>query len=508
MILVELEAAVLADGTVERFYVSTDGFVTEPTDTPANREFKAVLIEPGSIGVSAFADGKTSGTSQLQAGALRLANIDGQFDAWVTYSFDGRPVTIRSGDTGAYPSDFPVIFTGTVEKVEATTSSIDITLRDKAFILDKPVLTTLYAGTNVGPIGLEGVAGDLKGKVKPRTYGAALNVGPPCVNTAKLTYQVSDGPVAAISAVYDRGASLTPGVDHSTSALLTAATVSAGTYQTCLAEGFFRIGSSPTGQITADVTQGATVAVRTVAQIIKALALAAGVPAGDIDAEAVAALDIDAPQVIGLHLNGDTTFRAAMDMAAASVGAWWAFDPQGVLRMGQLSTPSGSADADFIEADVLKGFERRASDGDGLPVSRVVVRHSKFWTVQSSDVATSVGDARRSELANEYRSTDPAEDPAVKAQYAQARELVIDTLLTSEADGDVEAARQLALRKVRRDLFDVPVPVSVFAEARVRLGRTVKLTHSRFGLSAGKNLLLIGYDLDLGRRRVIMKLGS
>jgi hypothetical protein len=44
------------------------------------------------------------------------------------------------------------------------------------------------------------------------------------------------------------------------------------TYDTCLAEGLFRLGSMPAGQITCDAIQGDTVAKRTVAQIVKYLA--------------------------------------------------------------------------------------------------------------------------------------------------------------------------------------------------------------------------------------------
>jgi hypothetical protein len=36
-------------------------FITAPTDTPANTAFLQVLTEPGSIGLHAYSDGKTTG---------------------------------------------------------------------------------------------------------------------------------------------------------------------------------------------------------------------------------------------------------------------------------------------------------------------------------------------------------------------------------------------------------------------------------------------------------------
>lgn len=503
MILVELSACINAAGDLETFYLGTSGFTTTPVDTPASVAFLPRLKEPGQLGVSAFASGKTSGTSELQTGELRLINIDGELDAWIDY--DVRSVVIRSGEGGAYPGDFPIVFTGAAASLEATVGAITIKLKDKAHILDRPVLTTQYLGTNAGPVGLEGLPGDIKGKVKPRTLGSVLNATPRLVNASKLTYQVSDGAVASIPAVYDRGAALTPDVDHATSALLTAATVSAGVYETCLAEGLFRIGSAPTGQITANVVQGAAAADRTVGAILETLALAAGLTAAEINDADVLGLTVATPQVVGIYLDAATTFREAMDKVAASVGAWWAFDLSGVLCMGQLAAPSALSDAYVIEADVLAGFERRVSDGAGQPVWRVNIRHSRLCTVQATDVATSVTDARRAELAQEYR-VESAEDADVKVQFAQARELTIDTLLTTAADAAAEAARRLAIHKVRRDLFDVPVPLGVFTDVGVSLMSPIDFTHSRFGLSGGKAFSILGFGLALARDRVILSL--
>lgn len=258
MILVELTAKVDAGGTTQTFYFSTGRFVTGPADTPAHTAFDEGLISPGSIGISAFSDGRTGGGTRLEVGEIVIANSDGAYDAFLTYGFDGQPVVIRSGTGGAYPASFSTVLRGTVDTVDATWAEIIVRLRPAELIFDRPLQETLYAGNNVLPAGVEGTSDDIKGQPKPRVYGKVFNVPAVFVNTAKDAYQVSDGAVQAISAVYDKGSPYTPGADFASAALLLAAAPAAGTFITCLAEGMFRVGTAATGLVTADVTQGAS----------------------------------------------------------------------------------------------------------------------------------------------------------------------------------------------------------------------------------------------------------
>src|ERR1051325_9778457 len=287
MIVVELTAAINSGGTLQTFYVSTEPYVTKSGDTPANTAFTPSVKDPGDIGVSVFGDGLVAGSTKLEVGEIVLSNASGLYDSWLNYGFDGRAVVIRQGAAGAaYPASFNTIFTGTVDNIFANRKELRVRIKDKQALFDKSVLTTVYAGNNSLPSGAEGST-DIKGRVKPRTYGAPNYVSPPCVNTSKLTYQISDGAVQDIAAVYDRGTSLTKGADYASLALLEAAGPGANTYITCFALGLSRLRSTPAGWVTADPVQGANAAARTVAQVLKLLALAAGVPSGDIDAASV-----------------------------------------------------------------------------------------------------------------------------------------------------------------------------------------------------------------------------
>ena len=503
MIAVELTAAIDAAGTLSTFYIASGRLVTRPTDTPANVAFDASLVDPGSIGITAFGDGRTSGSTRLEVGEIVLANADGAYDAWLGYGFDGRAVTIRTGEaSAAYPSGWTTLLAGTVESCEASFKQLIIRLRDRQFVFDKPALQTLYAGTNSLPNGLEGTSTDIKGKRKPKVYGLVRSMEPPLVNTSKLTYQVCDGAVASIL-VYDRGLALTAGTNYATSALLQAASPSAGTFDTCIAEGYFRLSSTPAGLITADVTQGANAAARTAAQIMKAIVTDAGLGA-TVSAGDVTALDTANSAVCGIIVEDETTITEALDFVAGGVGAYYAYDQTGTLRMGVLTAPSGSPVATVTRAEML-GIERTPARDAGIPIWRVNVQHSKLGRAQPTDLAGAVTAAERARLADEWKTTASA-DAAVKTQYLMAGEITRDSALTAETDASTEAARVLAIYKVRRDVFEIPVPLDFASTYGLWLLSLVTVTINRFGMTGGKLLRVIGIRYELAAKRAVLTL--
>lgn len=503
MILIELTAAIDAAGTTQTFYLSTDSFVTEPVDTPANTAFTPCLMSPGSLGMNAYSDGRTGGATRLETGEIVVANTDGQFDGWLNYSFDGRACVIRSGIAGAYPGAFSAVLTGTVESIEADWHKIVIRLRDKAWLLDKPAFEGRYLGNNSLPNGLEGTADDLKGQAKPHAYGKVMNVSPPCVNTSRLIYEVS--PCNSVDAVYDRGAPLTAGAVYTSQADMETTAPAAGQYRAWPAGGYIRLGSTSAGLITADMTQGAAASNRTAAQMLKHLAEDAGLTAGEISSADVTALDAANSNVLGIWIEGEITFREVMDSIANSIGAWYGFDSAGVLRMGQLVAPSGTPIITLYDYDTHDGIERRPLKDNTVPIWRAVCRHTKNWTVQESDLAGAVTDARRAILAEEWRGAN-SDDPAIKTQWLLAGELEHDTLMTSAADASTEAARLLAMYKVRRDLYDVPVTLDILTANSLKLMDVVELELARFGMDSGKLFRIIGIRADLSKHRVILSL--
>ncbi|WP_295991555.1 hypothetical protein [Rugamonas sp.] len=518
MIVLELTAAIDAAGTLRTFYVSEGAFTTGPADTPAHISFVPALLDPGSLGVSAYANlstttplagggssggGTTGGEGQLQVGEISLANTDGQFDSWLNYGFDGRPVVIRNGQPGAaYPAGFKLLFSGTIENIDANWKTLILKLRDKQFMFTQPVLTNTYLGNNALPRGVEGVPADLMGQVKPKIFGSVFSISPKLVNTSFFTYQVSDGPVSAINAVYDRGSLLTFGADYATVDSLQFSGPTAGTYNTCLALGYFQTGSQPAGTVTADVVQGATIAKRTVAQILALLGVAAGLTSVEISSTDVAAMDAINSATVGVFIDGTTTFQSVMDQVSASIGAWYGFDPAGVLRMGVLTNPSGVPKLSLFDYDFSENIERRAARDSNIPAWKVTTNYAKIWTVQT-DLAGSVPAATVSRLALP-NATAIQLDATIKQQFKLATEIVVDGLLVDQAAATTEASRQLALQKVRRDIFDVPISVDQMPATPLVFLDVIQLTVNRFGLNGGKLFRLIGITYQLATRQIIL----
>lgn len=503
MILVEITAVVDGElGTTERFFVSNGSYVSKPSDNPANAVFIGALANPGDLGLNVYGNGRTGGTGTLDVGALILRNNDGRFDPWAEYGFDGQQVIIKVYTPGLPYADMPRLFTGTVDGPPVlTTKQLTLRLRDKQIILDKEACTRLYLGDNVLPLGVEGTEADLKDTRVPRTFGIAFEVpaGKYCVNTSKLVYQVNDGPVFDIPAVFDRGELLTKATDHATSIDLLAATGTSGQYHTCLAEGLFRLFAQPNGSPTANVWEGATEADRTAGQIIKRLALSAGVDPTEFSYDDLSRLDLEQPAQVGIFVEGTQTFRQAIGEVAESISGYAVFQPSGLYRLGRLIPPAGEPVLNLTASQLLSIEKLTARDGD-LPSWQTKVNYGKIYTVQTSDLAGDVSAERRQYLSREWRSA-VSEWPTVKIKHALSKPYEIKSLMIGQADAKLESSRLLDMNRVRRDMFEILVHIDVLPNGMPDLMSCVRIQYQRFGLSAGKLFVLLGVRLELARGR-------
>ena len=497
--LLEIDAITDSIGTSTTLRYTDGNFTTEPGETPANAFYEPRISDPGLIRRDLFSDRRIIGSSKIGIGDIVLINNDGGLDSIKNYGFDGQLLTLRYGeDDAAYPSGFDTVFSGTVASSQFNLNTVIFKVRDKQQSLNIPVCDTRYAGDNSLPNGLEGTPSDIGGSVKPCCFGSVFNISPIFINTSKLTFQVNDGAVNDIGAVYDRGVSITKSTNHATSALLQAATVTAGTYQTCFAEGYFRLGTNPAGLITCDVDQGATAADRTAAKIIEAIALQVGLTAGEISSSDITALDTANSSVVGIWIDTDLSAIEALDQVSASVGAWYGFDTYGVLRMQQTVTPaSPTVTLDTTEIVDIEKVQAKDSTG-GLPFYRVNLKFEKNYSTQSEDLAGAVTAARRAFLNLEYR-TDVSEDTAILTKHLLAPELTVETLLTTSANAATESARLLALHKVERDVYQVDVSLNSSLANSLDLGVVVSLVYNRFNLGSGKDFMIIGIDADFSK---------
>lgn len=493
--LLEVDCAVDAIGTVKTLYFSTGNYVTQPTETPASTAYIPRLTQPGNLTRMMYQDATTGGQSQVAYGTCELENVDGGLDYVLGYSLDKRKLRLLVGDPAQPYSSFTVAQRLTMQQAEVTYKSLSIILRDRQLELDMLLCRHRYGGTNVLPAGKDGTA-DIAGAAIPRLYGTALNFAPVLCNTSLLIYQVHDGAIATVSNVYDSGVALTKGADYTSAAQVESVAPANGQYCVYPAGGYFRLGSTPAGQITCDASQGATAANRTCAQILQQIALDMGLTGADISAADVAALDAQNSAECGVWVQDDSTGLSVMDAVAPSIGAYFGFDRLGMLRMARLDVPSGTPVVAF-SGPSIKDIDRvRSNDANnGIPAYSVTLTYAKNYTVQTSGVAGSVTPARKLVIGLASQNA-VAQDLTIPLQYQWSPAMKRDTLLVHQADAATESARLLSIYKVDRNTFTVNVKLDQPTIAALDLGVVVSITVNRFGMNNGTLLRVLGIAAD------------
>lgn len=467
----------------------------------ANVFYEGRISQPANVRRDCFRDGRTFGRGQIGFGDLELINNDGGLDYLLNYSFSGRRITIRLGTLQAngLTRTWTTILVGSMEQCELSWQRVNVRIRDRQLDIAKPLQQTRYAGGNVLPAGLEGNDNDLKGKPKPLVYGKVFNIQPPCVNTSRLIYQLhTGGQVVSVDAVYDRGVQMTAGAAYSSQADMEANTPTAGQYRVwndATLGTFIRLGTNPTGTITADVTQGAS---RTVGQLFLAILARAGIATSDILTADVTALDAAVNYEVGVFAGVDREYTALelLDELCASVGAWYGTDAIGRFRIGRIEVPVGTSLGTLTTQEIVR-IERVASRdaGVGVPAWKVKLGYQKVYTVQG-DLEATVSAARKALVAEEYRREESF-DENVKLANSLSPELEFATVLTTKANAAAEASRRLAIYKERRDVYNVTVRVTSSLASVLDLGNIITLQINRFGMSAGKKFLIIGVRTNM-----------
>lgn len=462
------------------------------------------ILEPPTFRRDIFSKNTTAGAGAVSQGDLILANPDGRLDYLRPWGFAGQICRVLLGDPAGAYSAFTVLIKGRVEQVLFDLAEVRVRLKDRLQDLQTTnIQPNKYLGTNVLPDGLEGVD-DLKDKPKPLVFGRVLNITGALVNTALLIYQVNDGPIADIPAVYDAGESLPRQADYTSQTDMVTNEPTAGYYRVWRAGGYFRLGQKPFGTVTADVNESPT----TAANIAKTILLGpAAIPPAEVSDADVAALNADNPATVGIYLDAQVSIGGVLDQILGSIGAWYGADRLSVMRMQRMELPGPptvtlrrfgiGTDAALDELDIVDlRFLPTADQDRGVPTWQVSLDYARNWTVQSGNgLAGDVADARRSYLAQPTR-TAVATDEAVKTPNPAAVTKEVSTLILAQADAEAEAERILALYKTARDFAEIDTPLLPEALQAVDLGVSVTVVIPRFGYDAGRALVITGMEYN------------
>jgi len=480
--LVILKPYDISGAAVTTLYYSGEGFVTSPSDTPANTLFEPRLIEPISFQRSMFSSGKLGGFSVPGFGNLVLNNADGVLDALSGYAWDGRSVEVRVGEAGAAFAYYFTIFDGQAHSIEFDDLQIRVILRDRQddFQLNFPI--NLYAGTG----GNEGSA-NLEGNPKPLCFGEVKNIEPVLVDAANRVYQVHDGQIEAINDVYDGGVALTLTTD----------------YTVDLTNGRFTLVADPTNVVTADV-EGAKPSgsyKSTAADIVRLIVTSYGGLAdpGDLNTTSFSDLNTANGSTVGIYVKDNTTILKVVDELMNTVGGFYGFDRDGSFEVGQIALATGTADAEFDKTTMIE-ITRLAS---AVPNYQVRVGHSKnYKTMSESELDASISSARRDFLVRETLF-QTAEDTAVQTPYPNSEALIVPALFNGSSPASTEASRLLTIYKTQRDIYRVKVKTQPYT---LKLNDVVKITFPRYDLGSGKLFRIISIFEDAAVNEVEMEL--
>lgn len=455
VVLVEVEA--YSGGAVTRA-MSNVPFVSEPGDTPANTIYDDIVLSVPQY--KSVMGEQVTGKTLPSYGEVIVDNSNGVRDGWLADAWDGRPVRVYLGAVGWSKADFRLILSGVVDDIVARSADqLTLRIRDRQHLLNGPLQTALIGGSSANA-----------DKPKPVCYGECYNVEPLLIDAATRQYQVHDGQIDAISAVYDNG-------------------VSVG-YSANLANGTFTLSSAATGRITADVrgSKSSGSYINTVGRIIERLLLdRAGMTAADIDAASVTAFDTACPQAVGFYAGQRRNLLDALDELIRSVGGWYSFGRDGKLRLGRLDAPSGTPVLSLTDDDVAEG--KLACKSRALPVAVYRLGYRRNWTVLADGGAASVATARREELKTEYL-TAKAVNSGLTPMFANPLEPDQQpSLLVAQADAAAEATRRAALYSQLRYRYELECTT---APQQLELGQVIRLTHPRFGFAAGQLAVIVG----------------
>ncbi len=509
MWLVEADPRRISTGLVETIRWGSHGIRSKPTDSPADVYFVPALISPPTFSRHIFSSGSTfTNRSAIGAGEGVVA-FDTTFASWFTdYDWPGAAVRFSRIPEGKHVADAQRWLTAFMEQPGWTTKKLVLNLLDRQSELDRAIQETTYLGD--GDVnGVQGRAEDIGGLPIPLCYGNCLNVPAVLVNASKLIYQVHDGPVDTILAVYDSGAALTfSGTDHADSATMIAALQpAAGTYDTCIAEGFIRIGAPTVHQrVTVDLKGDKTggVYVESAADIIERIVTTrGGWTSGDFVTGTVSALNTKNNAPCGLFIDKQFNIRRALDWLMGTVGGGWVIRRDGKMLLGRVEAPAGSPTQTFKEYEIGVGDEPKLiQSGDknyGMPTWGVRVHYARHWVTQEeSELAGSVADSRRNELKTETRKVESI-NSTVQSDYPTSPIMEVDSLFRFKSDAQAEALRVRQFWEVLRRRWRVPVPMSR-AEEREPFDE-IALDAPHFNWSGGADFIVTGID-EIARQEI------
>lgn len=455
---------------------------------------------------------------------VQASNSDGFYDDFAAYGY-GQPATIKLGDDGDAYGSLQAVFNGRITGVNVTRATADFVWRARYDVLDDPISPSFFLGNNNDSPNerLEGKDDGIGGQRKKRAGGVLYNIEPVIVNDAfrvlGWAWDKDGNRIAthSIDEVRVNGAVWTFDADYATADELLSHNPGTGKYNTCKAESLILMGGSNplSGAVRCDVTIEATAAERYAGALAKALIEEAGL---STNAASFTTLATDAGYEAGYYAD-EQTYREVINGLLGSVLAYAYLNNAGEAVVGRLVNPAVETPVATLRRMALGEWATTndipvfgiepiiARDDDlGAPAREVHVRYYHNWSpLDFGTIAAAVSDIEKLQLSSQYRNTQPVDNVAIAAQFANAVDVTHDTWLASLADA--EAVRDdLAdmVGKLERR-YQVRARLTPSLASTVTLGSVVKIYYDRFGFSSGVNAQVVGLEIDASQRNAVLE---
>lgn len=512
--VIEVSPAIDDEGTVETFLFSSEGWATLSTDTPPNTLVQARLDQPGNFRRELFSGNKTTGSVRPSFGECTLINTDGTLDSFAKHGFDGRAFKISYGlSGGAYPSEFTTLLTATLRGATFDMQRVNLIIRDRMELLDRPISQSVFAGT-----GDEEGTTELTGKRKPLVFGDVRNVRPMLLNQTALLYsmgapatgleatssRIADGMGTSMDTAFHQTGPTSAWYAPSVAALMSAS-IAPGYVWVYKPLGIFRLGSQPAIDLTCAVSVSGTTGLGT---MLQQMAEAAGITT--IDAADVAAVDAAKTMVYGYHVDGDEGALSAMSKVASSAFCWFGMGADDILHMGVFDAPSGTPVVELRSHDITAIEKLDGGDTNRLiPIWRATAKCSHNNAAMTT-FAGSCPEWYREWFKAEWPGSVVSEDSTVKDKHLYADELVVDVYGGEQfgnpnADGGA-ASTAMTLYGVDRELIKVDMPLRPEKFALYEIGAVVSLKFPRYQWGAGKLFRIVAIEANFSRNQVSLTL--
>lgn len=458
-------------------------FLTAGTDAPAHARYEGIIDQAGIQTTSALAFWPWGGDAPVQGAVARVRVLDaeGFLDALAQSDAANIPVAVRMGTAdGTLAAAIPIArFVCDAIEVEGDGYKT-LHLRDAHDDLDELLTRGVFLPSIPA----------LAWRVQPAVIGAVASIPALFANSDGSVAFLSDAPLF-VDTVRDRGDAMEPGMWS----------MDPGNQQLLLS-------SPPAGPMVVDASSiGAGMQPATLNQTLREIFRRIDKSAWSW-ADAAALDSATGYAGIGYYAQG-VSVRAALSAILPSYGAWWWQDADGVLRFARTVNPDtvaqGALAFDLVAEDLHGDLIYIPDNAPNL--TRRMAYQPNAQVLGLGDLVTDMVDvppARRLELTEPWRSVVYGAG-VLPVRYAHADIAApFVSVFWNRADAQAEIDRVLALYAVPRYLYRWMVKGDLALAPKP--GQVGRITYPRYGLSAGRQVLVRAVERNPATGDVVLTL--